>query len=417
MREREMTRSMRNRGRTLRGIALFSLLLIPALLVGCKNKGSDGPKGPATGAAITGTAQNGFLRLSVNINPNRVAPGGSAGITVLATTINGAPLEGQNVQMATSGGTLESVAGKTDAAGKFVTSISIPETFGGSSVIVSAIVQGLTASATLNINVPGTLSIDPAGPLTLAPGDRQFLNCVGGVDPVRWEPSGGTLNRLDERSVIFTAGSLTGTFFVKCTDAANNSASVQITISTEQTKLTITPASATLRPGQTQTFQASGGRPGYTWSITSSTGTLNTTTGPTVIVTAGSISGTLTVTDSVGATAQAKITIEIPALTLTPSSVSVTVQATGTAPGTCSVSFTRTFVVTGGAPPYTFTTALGPPTATITPAGPTTSTTLTYTFSATMTGGDKIDDVVTVTDSAGSTPKSATVTVTCTAST
>jgi hypothetical protein len=209
-----MTGFIRHHRSILRGALLISLLFIPALLVGCKNKGSDGPKGPGQGATITGTAQNGFFRLSVNINPNTVPPGGSAGITVLATTINGAPLEGQNVQMATSGGTLESVAGKTDAAGKFVTSISIPETFGGSSVIVSAIVQGLTASATLNINVPGTLSIDPPGPLTLAPGDRQFLNCVGGVDPVRWEPSGGELNRLNERSVIFTAGSLTGTFFV-----------------------------------------------------------------------------------------------------------------------------------------------------------------------------------------------------------
>jgi len=410
MREREMTRSMRNRGRTLRGIALFSLLLIPALLVGCKNKGSDGSKGPSGGATITGTAQNGVFRLSVNINPNTIPPGGSAGITVLATTLNGAPLDNRPVQMATSGGTLNPVAGKTDSAGKFVTSISIEDTFaGGPSVEVSAIVDGLTAKATLFINVPGTLSIDPKGPLFLAPGDTQFLNCVGGVDPVRWEPSGGTLNRLNERSVIFTAGSLTGIFFVKCTDAANNSASVEINIGTAQTLLTIAPTSVSLRPGQTQIFQATGGRPPYTWSFPATAGTLSTTTGPTTTLTAGTTEGTFTLllTDSVGATKSAAVNIRVEALTLSPDKVDAVQTASGTiaAPGTCTFSFTVQFTATGGVPTYTFSNAI----AQIGTINPTTGL---YTVGPITVGVSKFNDVVTVRDSIGQ-QKSATVNFEC----
>ncbi len=401
-----MTGFARHHRSILRGALLVSLLFIPALLVGCKNKGSDGPKGPGQGATITGTAQNGIFRLSVNINPNTIPPGGSAGITVLATTLNGAPLDNRPVQMATSGGTLNPVAGKTDSAGKFVTSISIEETFAaGQSVEVSAIVDGLTAKATLFINVPGTLSIDPPGPLTLAPGDRQFLNCVGGVDPVRWEPSGGELNRLNERSVIFTAGSLTGTFFVKCTDAANNSASVQITIGTTQTLLTITPAAATLRPGQTQIFQATGGRPPYTWSFPFTAGTLSTTTGPTTTLTAGTTEGTFTLllTDSVGATKSAAVTIKVEPLALSPDKVDATQQAATTS---CSFSFTVQFVATGGVPPYVFSNAV----ANFGSINPTTGL---YTVSFTM-GIGKANDVVTVRDSIGQ-QKSATVNFECTA--
>ena len=412
-----MTQSTRNRGRTFRGMALISLFFIPALLVGCKNKGSDGSKGPGFGATITGTASNGLTKASLNFNPNTIAPGGSAGMTLLLTTLSGAPIEGRDVQYATTGGTLKKVAGKTDAAGKDTNEISIPETFTGSDVTVTAVVANLSVQAKLFVGVPGTLRIDPPGPLTLAPGDTQFLNCVGGVDPVRWEPSGGTLNRTNERSVIFTAGSLTGTFFVKCTDAANNSASVQITIGTAQTLLTISPPGATLFPKQTQTFQASGGRPPYvSWSFPSTAGTLSATSGPTTTLTAGTVPAdaefNLVVTDSTGATAIAKVTIKAPPkLTLLPATVERTFGATGTAPGTCgSVTFDVTFTVTGGVPPYNFSATFGTfNTSTLSAAG-----TVIYTFPSTsLTGGTTRTETITVLDSAGN-PATATVTVKCT---
>ncbi len=403
-----MTQSTRHNGRILRRVALASLFFIPALLLGCtKNSGSKGPTGP--NAAVTGTASNGLATASINFNPNTVAPGGNAGITLLLTTLSGAPIADQSVQWSTTGGTLATVSGKTDAAGKAVNNISIPETSTSSSEVATAVVANLTVKGTLFIGVPGTLKIDPPGPLTLAPGDTQFLNCVGGVDPVRWEPSGGTLNRTNDRSVIFTAGSLTGTFFEKCTDAANNSASVSITIGTAQTLLTVTPTSVTLSPNQTQNFTASGGRPPYTWSFPA--GAIVITSPSSITLTAGTTSGTFTLilTDSVGATASAAVTIAVPPLTLLPTTVTrqfgTSCSTTNCVPPPCSVSAAITLTVTGGVPPYTFSATFG----TVTPSTLSAAGTVTYSFTGTLTAGTTNTETVTVLDSVG---KSATSTVT-----
>ena len=416
MREREMSQPTRRRNRTTWGMLLVSALIIPALFIGCsRNSGSSGSKGPGFGAAITGTASNGLATASISFNPSFITPGGSTGITLLLTTTIGVPIEGENVQWSTTVGTLQKVAGKTDAAGKDTNEISIPENFAGSEVVVTAVVAGFSVQGKLLTSVPGQLRIDPPGPLFLAPGDTQFLNCVGGVDPVRWEPSGGTLNRLNERSVIFTAGSQTGTFFVKCTDAAGNSASVEINITNAPgDTLKVTPTTVTLSPGQKQTFQASGGRPDYKWSFPFGAGTLSNTTGASTTFTAGATSGTFTLilTDSAGATASATVNITVPPLTISPTAVTVERTATGgsgTDPGSCgTVAFTANFVGSGGVLGYTWNN-------TFTTAGaitPTSSTTATYSFSLSMGGGSKIEDSVTLTDSKGALV-TAKVTVTC----
>ncbi len=404
MREREMTQLGRQNGRILRRVALASLLFIPALLVGCsKNSGSKGPTGP--NAAVTGTASNGQATASLNFNPNTVAPGGSAGITLLLTTLSGAPIADQSVQWSTTGGTLATVSGKTDAAGKAVNTISIPETSTSSSEVVTAVVANLTVKGTLFIGVPGQLKIDPAGPLTLAPGDHQQLDCVGGVDPVKWEPSGGDINPRNERQTSFTAGTLTGTFFEKCVDAANNSASVSVTITNAPgDTLKVTPNKLTLLVGQKQTFQASGGRPPYTWSFPAGAGTLSTTTGSSTTLTAGSTIGkfTLILTDSVGATASAEVEIVVLALVV-PTSVTVSFTATGTSPGKCVIpAFTVNITVSGGAPPFIFSTLGG---ATVTP-NPATTTPVTVVYSfpgdGTIAGGTTTAvDTVTVVDAVG----------------
>ncbi len=61
----------------------------------------------------------------------------------------------------------------------------------------------------------------------------------------------------------------------------------------------------------TVTFSVIGGTQPYTWSIQSGGGSLSSTTGASVVYTAGSAAGVafLTVTDSVGATANASVTI------------------------------------------------------------------------------------------------------------
>lgn len=292
------------------GLWLLSFLLVPALLVGCskKNDESRGPSAATGPTSITGTATGANFILTITINPNAIPPGGTAGITVNATTVNGAPLANRDVQMTTGAGTLSKVSGKTDAAGKFVTSITMTDPRVTGAVQITATVMALTATAILNVVEPGVLTVIPAT-ATLAPGQQQFFNCAGGVPPFRWEVSGGTLDTLAGPTVLFTAGNQLGTFTLKCTDAAGNVASATITIST--VRLEVVPSSATLAPGQSQIFQARGGVGPFTWSFPAGAGTLSTTSGPTTTLTAAATPGTFTLllTDGTGATASAAVTI------------------------------------------------------------------------------------------------------------
>jgi hypothetical protein len=392
-----MIRSSMRWARGYRGVTcLLLLLLVPILIVACSEQKKNGPTFPA---ATTGVSTNGLLTLILSINPNNINKGDTTGVTVTSLTPNGAPVPDKKVNLSTTGGTLGAVFGITDAGGKFATTLRVPQDYNGPSPItVTAAVDSASTSVDVFLNSLGQLRIDPPGPLIMSPGDRQFLNCVGGVPPYRWEPSGGTLNRTNEPSVIFTAGSAVGTFFVKCSDAAGNSASVQITISLTVGGLTVTPSSASLRPGQSLTFQASGGRPGFTWSFPPAAGTLSTTTGPTTILTAGNADGvfTLTLKDSTGATATASVTIRVETLTLSPTSVDVTRQAPGTTPpGTCgTVTFQVNFVIAGGTGPFTATSAFFG-------SIPVGGSTFIYNFSQTMDGGASLKDVVTVRDSRG----------------
>ncbi len=403
-----------NGSKTRPRLRLVSWLLLPALLAACSSQ--SGSKGPTFGAGITGTATNGLFSLTVNINPNTVGRGGSAGITVVAQTPNGIPLKGKSVQMSTSGGILSSVAGTTDAAGKFVTSISIPEDFDSSvaSVDVSATVDGLTAKATLNIGSLGVLAIVPTS-ATLAPGATQFFNCTGGVPPYKWEASGGTINISSGPSVIYTAGNQFGTFTLKCTDAAGTAVGAQITITNQALQApVIAPTSAQLRPNQTQTFTVTGGTPPYSWSATG--GTLNTTAGTSVVYTAGNLGqGLVCVTDGAGKQACATITITITPPKILPATVTRTFGATPSGSsdkvGSCNnIAITVTFTVTDGAPPYTMSATSGSFDKTTLP-GPGT-----VTYSVTLnnvTGGTTDTETVTVLDSGGQSA-TATITITCT---
>lgn len=397
---------------------LVGLLLLPLLLAACSD--NKGPAGPTFGTSVTGTASNGQFVLTVNINPNNVEPGQRAGITVRATTVNGAPLEGREVQLSTTHGVLDRVAGVTDAAGRFVAFITIPAPAGGntpgnipSQVTITATVDGLQAQGVLNVALPGALQVIP-GTATLAPGARQFFNCVGGVPPYRWEPSGGTLDVSTGPTVRFTAGTALGQFTLKCTDSAGNAAAATITIATE--RLSVVPGSVTLNPGQTQVFQAAGGVAPFTWSFPAGAGTLSSTTGPSIALTAGTTAGTFTLilTDATGQTASASVTIQVPGLALLPSSTERRFGATGDPPGLCTIGTASvTLTVTGGVPPYTFSATAG----TVTPpvlgaAGP-----VTYSLAVgTVSGGFSTTETVTVLDSRG-VSATATVTVSCTPST
>lgn len=391
---------------------LSLLLLAPVLLVACSD--NEGRKGPSLGAGITGVSTSGDFQVVITLNPNSINKGQTVGITVTTQTARGVPVAGRRVNLTTTGGTLASVFGTTDPAGKFVTSLRVPPEYAGSNPItVGATADGVTATAQVLINDLGTLRIVPAGPVTLAPGDQQTFNCVGGVPPYRWEPSGGSLNTATSSQTIFTAGSAVGTFFLKCADSAGNSASVQINISLGAGGLTITPSgSVSLFPGQTQIFRASGGRRPYSWTATGGTPTSAGDVDQ-FTYTAGSSGGTFTVSlrDATGQTLVVSITIQTAELTFGPN-IEVNLSAGGG--GTCSVPAIGPVSLTaaGGTPPYSFFAGNGVVSPSSAPSSP---ATVTYNRPAggTLDAGQSLNiDVVTVIDARG-TRREATITVTC----
>lgn len=178
----------------------------------------------------------------------------------------------------------------------------------------------------------------------------------------------------------------------------------------------VLPGSASLNPGQSQTFQASGGTEPYTW--TASGGTLNTTAGPTVTFTAGQTPGTftLTVRDGTGKVVAVTIAITTPALTVQPSSTDRSFGATGgtaTTPGTCASigTITVTLTITGGSAPYTLSTTAG----TVSPSALGAPGNVTYSVTpGTLSQGTTVTQTITVLDAAGGLV-TATVTIRCTA--
>ncbi|HSY25665.1 MAG TPA: hypothetical protein VK841_26280, partial [Polyangiaceae bacterium] len=122
-------------------------------------------------------------------------------------------------------------------------------------------------------------------------------------------------------TTVYTAGPKAGTDVVTLTDAWGNSATLTVTAG-----LAISPASATIAPGGTQTFTLTGAAT-CTWSLTlsgSGTPAISTTSGNSTIYTAGHASGTIDIlqcADAAGNTALAKISVS---LSLSASTASVT---------------------------------------------------------------------------------------------
>ncbi|MCY7348217.1 MAG: carboxypeptidase regulatory-like domain-containing protein [Pyrinomonadaceae bacterium] len=120
--------------------------------------------------------------------------------------------------------------------------------------------------------------------------------------------TGGGRYRLVDVDVQDMGGTGTKTVFSGTNSGGNNAS--WIFNSGCPTALSISPTSATVQSGTTQTFTASGGFPDYTFSISTnnSGATINPTTG---VYTAGTTSGTDTVrvTDVFGTTADASVTV------------------------------------------------------------------------------------------------------------
>jgi hypothetical protein len=224
------------------------------------------------------------------------------------------------------------------------------------------------ATKALSITITGqaltvtTLSL-PNDPVGVA--YSQTLAAAGGTPPYTWAivsgslPAGLSLNpKSGALSGTPSGAPATSTFTVQVTDSTPGAvpltAQKAFTLNITGPALSITTTSlpnGSVGVAYSQTLQASGGTPSYTWSIASGALpgglTLNPTTGliggkPTA---AGPFAFVVVATDSTGQTAQQSLAITVtPALTIT----------TGNLSGTVGSTFSQSVTASGGATPYTF---------------------------------------------------------------
>jgi hypothetical protein len=234
--------------------------------------------------------------------------------------------------------------------------------------------QKATASESITVGTtPSTLTIATT---SLAAGKNgssysTTLSATGGTPGYTWSiasgslPAGLTLSGAGQISGTPT-GSGTATFTVAVQDSASPaqkaSAQESITVSAASSTLTIT--STSLGAAQTgnsysTTLSASGGTPGYTWTVSAGTLPAGLTMSSAGVISGtptatGSSNFTVTVTDSSStaqtASASESIAVAVPQLTITTSFLSS---------GTSGAAYTATLGANGGAPAYAWSLASG----------------------------------------------------------
>jgi hypothetical protein len=273
------------------------------------------------------------------INPE---PGGEAIIRISA---NGTGTFNRNVRVSfgedsAEGAELRTLAGATLAT-PYTTTLTLVPSLTDTRLVVSAegcvTIEVTDLSGTpLNAaseelcfgpDVECTVAVSPASPTVQSGGTQQFTATTTGegcgAGTYTWAVSESTCTSsgsIDETGLYTAPGDVVEcTETITATDTANGGAegTATVTVSTCTPEVNIDPASANLEPGDTQTFTASTTCDGatlsgtYTWAV--SGGTLDTTSGDSVVFTAGSAgSASVTATDTANGdiTATASITIQ-----------------------------------------------------------------------------------------------------------
>jgi hypothetical protein len=164
-------------------VVLGLLLIAGTLIQACSdNNGSTGPtfecreqKGgvkviaqctgsPAPSTGFANTA--GDIRVQVGINPNTITPGRRAGVTAFVTNLNGQPLSGRSVQFSTEVGTLDQTVVTTNAAGQASTYLSITEADAANAgakttSVVTAFADGAVGTGTVSFGAGLQLVLIP----------------------------------------------------------------------------------------------------------------------------------------------------------------------------------------------------------------------------------------------------------------
>ncbi|MGZ3774893.1 MAG: beta strand repeat-containing protein [Pseudobdellovibrionaceae bacterium] len=237
----------------------------------------------------------------------------------------------------------------------------------GNAVLLVTDARGNTATAT--VTVQDALNISPLTK-TLSSGEGFTFTASGGSTPYTFSLVSGA-GSINSSSGLYTAPGSAGMATVRVEDALGNRKDALITI---LNPLYISPPAISLAKNSSITFTASGGAAPYTFSVASGDGTVNSSTGAFVAPSAAGTS-TVRVTDSLGSTVDATVTI-YNGLSISPFTK------------TLAVNQTFTFTASGGVSPYTYSVTTG--VGTVSSAG---------SYSSSTAG----NAVVRVTDSKGNT--------------
>ncbi len=255
------------------------------------------------------------------------------------------------------------ISGTPTAAG--TASFSVTVTDSGSPAQTASAPISIAVAAAAPQPLAITSSTLPSG--TNGTAYSQALQASGGTPSYTWSISSGSL----PTGMSLASGVISGTptvsgsfnFTVSVTDSGSpaQTKAAAMTLVVAPSSLTITTStlpSGTNGAGYSQALQASGGTPGYAWSITSGSlptgmslvsGVISGT--PTV---SGTFNFTASVTDS-GSPSQTKAA----AMTLVVAPNSLTIMTSTLPAGTDGTTYSKALQVSGGTPSYTWSISSG----------------------------------------------------------
>ena len=332
-------------------VALFFLLLISSL-VGCGNSSS-------TPIAVTvSSTRNAIDQAQTAVVTAMVASDPKSG--GVQWMVSGA---GSLTNTSTTSATYKAPASVTSAFTATVTATSISDASKSASVQIAVNpLPGITTTTLAAATAGSTYS----GTIKTSGGSSPFTWSISsGALPAGLSLQGGTGGSVGIAGEATGAGSSSFTITVKDSTGITASQALTLTVNPPAALSITTSSLAAAEEGvaYSQTLQASGGVPGYQWSVSAgalpagltlnpSTGTISGT--PTTL---GTASFTVKVTDSqtptaASTTANLSITVNNPPLQITTTSLPQ---------GVIHVAYSSTAVLTaiGGTPPYTWTISAG----------------------------------------------------------
>jgi len=292
-------------------------------------------------------------------------------VSITASVTNDSKTAGVMWSVSGASGSQGTLSGQTTTAVTYNAPPSVTSAF--TATVTATSITDATKSATVQIKVNPLPSITTTSlpQATAGVAYSAAPSVSGGTSPFQWTITSGTLPAglsLNPTSGVIAgtatgAGSASLTF--KVTDTAGNSSSHAITLTVNPPPaLTITTGSlagAGLGVSYSQTLQATGGVPSYTWSVTSgslpaglslsSAGVISGTPSGTT----GTSNFTVTVTDSQTPTPATKSA----SLSITVSIAPLSVTTTSLSGGVTGTAYSQTLQANGGNPPYTWSISLG----------------------------------------------------------